>query len=138
MKQQLELIMLPTTQEGAPFWIDEFDVIADKPGFMATDERNYKHLYLVSNEEIKEGDWYIFPTVKPAGFSIAQYKYEENSISLGNLKAKNIIATTDSELKLPQIPQDFIKYFVEKQGNVGKVFCELDSTYYNCALRFFN
>ena len=103
----------------------------------------YQHLYLTSSDEIKEGDW-MFIDEKGTkrnpgrGYVLTQHKSNPasklNAICGGTVK---IIATTDKSLKvdtdledrvdvlynnkLPQIPESFIKYYVEKQGKVGDV-----------------
>lgn len=67
-------------------------------------------LILVSDDEIKEGDWYCFPLYK-GGYNVKQYKSEQHfkqepCISLANLKAKKIIAGIPglpTNLKLPQL-----------------------------------
>jgi len=66
-----------------------------------------QHLFILSDEEIKEGDWYCFPLYK-SGYAIKQYNSEkhfneEPSIILANLKAKKIIATTDKSLSITKI-----------------------------------
>jgi hypothetical protein len=94
----------------------------------------YQHLYILSDEEIKEGDL-KFDTFHK---EICEVK-SLNSVSKYD---KKIISTTDKSLsiesklplsegrtfiKLPQIPQSFIEYFVEQynKGNViGKVLVE--------------
>jgi hypothetical protein len=109
--------------------------------FTFNDLQNYykQHLYILSDEEIKEGDWICNPKQQPhiikanAGWS--------NTIDLGY---KKIIATTDTDLKIktkldthisikssPQIPQSFIEYFVSEynKGNViDKVLVEYECT----------
>lgn len=65
---------------------------------------------IVSDEEIKYDDWYAFPTIKPKGYSISQYlDNEELDISLGNLKAKKVIATSKKigELPLFDVPVEW-------------------------------
>ncbi len=99
-----------------------------------------KHLYLTSDDEIKEGDW-MFIDEKGTkrnpgrGYVLTQHKGTPvsrlNAVCGGTVK---IIATTDKSLIiiedslsgrktswLPQIPESFIKYYVEKQGEVGDV-----------------
>jgi hypothetical protein len=61
-----------------------------------------RHIYITSDEEIKEGDWYLFPLFKK-GYSLKQYNSEQHfneepCITLANLKAKKIILTTDQDL----------------------------------------
>ena len=98
------------------------------------------HLYLTSDDEIKEGDW-MFIDEKGTkrnpgrGYVLTQHKGTPvsrlNAVCGGTVK---IIATTDKSLIiiedslsgrktswLPQIPESFIKYYVEKQGEVGDV-----------------
>lgn len=72
----------------------------------------YQHLYLVSDEEIKEGEQYIW--LKEVHIAT------EFTIRLGH--ARNpIIATTDKSLSLPMIPYSFIERWVAKQGKIDKL-----------------
>jgi len=115
MKKEHELIMLPTDNQS--------NVLLGIP----------QHLYLLSNEEIKECDWMItnFNQICQAN------KFFVNVQKTG---AKKIIATTDTSLTigkcwcmkpevngcsectkcLPNFPQSFINYFI-KQYNKGNV-----------------
>lgn len=98
-----------------------------------------QHLHLVSDEEIKEGDWFYTP--KEVGIEgISQLTKGYTCFA----ECKKIIATTDKSLTInikepsindwvlgkfltiPQIPESFVKHFVEKQGNVGKVMVEYE------------
>ena len=92
------------------------------------------HLYILSSEEIKEGDWYI-----KNNSSIHQSAGGE--IEKGDYKnCKKIIATTDILLtdyvkveggfgsynKVPRTSDDFIKAFVKAQGAIKEVFVEYE------------
>ncbi len=84
-----------------------------------------QHLYIISDEEVKEGDW----------FAISKNKVVQCQNCLGALgytrdidnafiyivsKYHNkIIATTDTSLRLPQLPQKFIELYCQKynEGN---------------------
>jgi hypothetical protein len=76
------------------------------------------NIYITSDLEIKEGDWYLFPLFK-GGYEIKQYNSEkhfaqEPCISLANLKAKKIILTTDQSLEGVQaIDDEFLEWFVK-------------------------
>lgn len=78
------------------------------------------HLYLVSDEEIKEGDWLLATDTKTI------FKASESDIN-GMILAKSlhlyrtIVATTDKSLGLPLIPQSFIEEYVQKQGKIDVV-----------------
>ena len=84
-------------------------------------DNNKQNIYITtSDEEIKEGDWYIFPLYKK-GFSIKRYNSVEHfskepCISLANLKAKKIILTTDQDLikdGVQAIDDEFLEWFVK-------------------------
>lgn len=92
-----------------------------------------QHLYILSSEEIKEGEYYYDVRRNNIG------KRESHSGSLNNYNYyKKIIATTDILLtnyikvkdgfgsynKLPRPSDDFLKAFVEKQGKIDKVLVE--------------
>ena len=104
------------------------------------DDATYQHLYILSDEEIKEGDW-VYDKLN-------NKVYQANSIVIHNMKSmeyeiflEKIIATTDKSLAktiklnyiqfgdkveetrlefLPQPSQQFIEKFVEEynKGNV--------------------
>jgi len=85
-----------------------------------------QHLYILTNDEIKEGDWYKYPNQNGV--------WCNNEGTVPNRDARKIIATTDSSLKtkveqsgenawynlIPQIPQQFIEYFISEY-NKGKI-----------------
>ena len=81
-----------------------------------------QHLYLTTPAmllDINAGDWYIDDTdaIREAVVSDKDYWARRPSY-------RKIIAATDKSLRQPIIHPDFVKYFVEKQGKVGK--CEVD------------
>lgn len=101
-----------------------------------------QHLYILSNEEIKEGDWVIMQTVwgklldnskkKPlkvlnqdkTDYLIAEQ--ESPTKWKGNVSKDDclkIIASTDESLGLPIPPDDFIKKYCEL-GGIEEVFVE--------------
>lgn len=89
-----------------------------------------KHLYIISDEEIKEGDWHIDKETK--NLSNASLKYVDNCFY------EKVIATTDNLLKecdgckrnkntsgaiytcscskLPQIPESFVGAYAQQDG----------------------
>lgn len=99
-------------------------------------ETNF-HLYFLSDEEIKEGDWmFHMLDEKPA-----QWNGEEINPSVYGYK--KIVATTDKlmldeqstfiygyKAPLPQPSQSFIEYFVEEY-NKGNVITEVEVEYEN-------
>jgi hypothetical protein len=81
-----------------------------------------QHLYFTSNEEIKEGDWFYH------GVSKALKKADAEDVRLykdGFRYASKIVASTDSSLGLPAIPESFLKQYVAANGKIDKVKLEL-------------
>lgn len=100
-----------------------------------------QHLYFLSDDEIKEGDYFIYPELKEKDVWLCRG-------SIPNVGAKKIIATTDSSIAcikdtlsipqrrgltnhyptekwvLPQPSQSFIKKFVEEY-NKGNIITEV-------------
>lgn len=91
------------------------------------------HLYLVSDREIKEEDWFIVKDFLHLGLIQATKTKQEIEDGEKILYASNkdwykpsevikIEATTDPSLDLPIIPQSFIKKYVEKEGKIDEVY----------------
>jgi hypothetical protein len=145
--QECDVVMLPTNKS------DYTQLIYRENKLMCQDKKSFKNdrksqytkhfeLYILSNEEIKEGDWYIHKQVN----NLRLLQHATNNLPLD---AKKVIATTDSSLNLgiqkgkiylqqfkntkyepniiPQIPQQFIEHFITEynKGNViSKVLVE--------------
>lgn len=88
-------------------------------------ECTFQHLYITSEEEIKENDWYISD----------EYELKQNTLFTAHkmCRCRKIIATTDKNLgialgagtpkensnikhQIPQISESFVKAYVEVQG----------------------
>jgi hypothetical protein len=121
------VIMLPTNKQSSLALIDIptpilCSSIQRKEGQLYIKESyplniNTQHLYIISDDEIKEGDWCI-DTINNILF-----------MSDGNLKLhkntdKKIIATTDTSLGLPQPSQQFIEKYIESY-NKGEVITDV-------------
>ena len=112
----------------------EYKTIDAEKGFTG-----YYHLYILSDDEIKEGDWYYIPRTN----SVNQCQNDPTELNLERrFGIRKVIATTDSSLEinsnfdynqllpnknnfrfyLPQPSQAFVKKFVEEynKGNAIK------------------
>jgi len=119
MFKRCKLVMLPTN-EKAPLMIDkeglhyaknyEFNLFDHNKNFRHI---NKQHIYILSDEEIKEGDFFIYPDLGEKDIWLCKG-------DIPNPGAKKIIATTDTALKwhmigfLPQPSQSFIEKYVEE------------------------
>jgi len=128
-----QLIML-STNEKAKMWLNKF---SNQLHIDTVEKENHEnainqHLYFLSSDEIKEGDWYENNGV----IFRADYKFDDGNNPNQNKKNRKIIAATDSSLRigklevggkiehLPQIPQSFLKIFVEEY-NKSNVITEV-------------
>lgn len=69
---------------------------------------NLKHLFILSDEEIKEGDWCVQTNHERTHSAIVEYKY----YGKGSYTFKKVIAATDPKLiadGVPTISENFIK-----------------------------
>jgi hypothetical protein len=102
-----------------------------------------QHLYLVSDREIKKGDWFIVQlydiTSTPMKLSLEQVKTITDEIWVNQSSivtcrhienCSRVEATTDPSLNLPLIPQSFIEEYVSKQGKIEEVYIEIGKLQY--------
>jgi hypothetical protein len=93
-----------------------------------------QHLYLISNEEIKDGDYCV--CVKKFGVLFTdgtEHKFNqlikvehEAYYQVNKTDYKKVIATTDTTLNLPLIPQSFIEKYVEVNDKIDEVMVETE------------
>ena len=118
--KKCKVLLLPTNEKSKiilSFKEKSFNQLIE-PKLTLIKESNYQlsniqsqHLYIISDDEIKEGDWCI-----DSNRNIFQHK-NHFPISIGQRK---IITTTDSSLGLPQPSQQFIQKYIEEynRGNI--------------------
>ena len=86
----------------------------------------YINIYIISDEEIKGDDW-IYRYEDKKVFQSKSYFSEGNPLKKGLIT--KIIATTDTSLNLPQIPQQFIQQYIEeynKDNQITEVLVEVE------------
>ena len=129
--------MLPTESQSNIWSHKGRRLYFNQTNFNDIDDEIRYHLYITSDDEIKDGDWCImFDSIGNIFSTPQQYKPKEGHILNDGLK--KIIATTDSSLmhlsnngrvgyNLPQPSQSFIKKYCELGGNIDKVLVEYES-----------
>jgi hypothetical protein len=135
--------MLATDKE-APLIIDKAKKLFfndKKSVFESIQKAVYQHLYILSNDKIKEGDWYfnqivtrdINNHITPIGAIPIRCTHESDICN--KEKCYKIIASTDSSLIikdidttykrikefLPSIPQSFINRYISKHNKGNKI-----------------
>ena len=133
MLKQCKVVMLPTNQKTKYLMVYS-DVEKTKGklilnGLKNDEYKEYQHLYIISDDEIKEGDWFYNIHSKIVGQAAFNFGKDE--------LAKKIIATTDDSLEifdkelsdihsvkvnilLPEPSQQFIQKYIEEynKGNI--------------------
>lgn len=87
-----------------------------------------QHLYFLSDEEIKEGDWYFSWETNYNTEPMQRWVLYNCCSKPNGTNPKMIIATTDKSLELPEPSQGFIKAFIEAY-NSGNPITEVDVEY---------
>lgn len=83
-----------------------------------------QHLYMTSDDEIKEGDWYIDDTN-----AIRQSVMSDKDYWDRRPNYKKVVTTTDLSLKLPPIPHLFVDHYTIRHNKlkpIQKVWIELN------------
>jgi hypothetical protein len=127
MKKTHKVVMLPT-EKASNICIEHDErghIHYNKSGFYPVDGIR-QYLYITSDDEIKEGDWYYSPETKQV------YNQSNHETSL---PCKKIVATTDIQITsdfstpgqtfVPSIPESFIQAYM-KAYNEGKPITEVD------------
>ena len=137
--KKCQILLLPTNEKSKlvlSFKEKSFNQLIE-PRITLIEESNYQlsniqsqHLYILSSEEIKEGDiWFDGTNIR-----------KDYPMSFIKDIDKKIIAATDSSLRigklevggkiehLPQIPQSFIEYFIFEY-NRGNIITEVMAEY---------
>jgi hypothetical protein len=154
--KKAKVVMLPTEIKESNIILDNSDKFLHyKKSINSTsffsEDYIYQHLYIISDDEIKEGDWILIPSTNGKNhfdFSESIPKKAESNFA-SNKYVWKIIATTDTSLKkpctcigmrtqvscnwicethkdyfLPQLPQEFIEYYIREYNN-GNVISDV-------------
>ena len=114
--KRAQVIMLSTENQSRLFKCAD-NILQSQPGLQYSFEPiKAQHLYIISDDEIKEGDWIM---------------HADKNIFLHNLPCGNnlhwwikIIATTDTSLNLPQPSQQFIEKYIQAY-NKGEIITDV-------------
>jgi hypothetical protein len=144
MKKQVDVVMLPT-EKASRILLSKRDGEICFSSVETKEDSTFKpqHLYFLSDDEIKEGDWVYHKLLKSV-FKIDLREVDEDYIKEAK-NIKKIIATTDESLrwnndndvqiidnhhcKLPRPSNEFLKKFCEL-GSVDKVLVEYEKESY--------
>lgn len=111
-------ILRRTNTTGKPF-----PLFTTEKGWFGYCETQYypkevsQHLYLLSDREVENGDWYWCPYYGHI------YKCDERGM-LATEGSKRIEATTDEDMGLALIPEEFVKEYAGVLGKISHVWIE--------------
>lgn len=117
--KKCKVVMLPTKP------IKQEDVTREghfHEGLLLQKEKLYlegtlAHLYILSDDEIKEGDWFYNPATKETLYASKDMLSWNSDTTQEHKGWKKIVATTDKALKIPK-----------PQPNSLDMFCKLEET----------
>ena len=121
MWKQHEIVMLPTNEKAKiclnknKLYLTQSELEYIKDDKTGT---NPQHLYILSDEEIKEGDWYMYCHFGEWIISNSRETLKNETNTLENLNKddyfKKIIATTDFELRTPDSDMKGLNKWIEE------------------------
>jgi len=136
MLKECNVVMLPTKEKTEIYYHNPTEVLIyqqDKTYTAPEGSRDYKHIYILSNDKIKEGDWYFNKDMRTTEYGVLRADSERLAELATNAPScVKIIASTNNALKecqcrhqehkmsckmqwpLPCPPETFIKEYVEK------------------------
>ena len=135
----VQVVMLPTGIVGeipngslvkhiAPWGTGNLSIANSK--YIYSIEYKPQHLYLTSDELIKEGDWSYCSIPNCTRERIIKVTDDWNLDSLNRFRKEGyeskIIATTNPECNLPTIPDSFLQKYVAANGNIDSVKLEME------------
>lgn len=162
--KRAKVVMLPTEESKGDFSKERIYPCILKHSWMFDDNQKGKltfvdcnirtptqlqHLYITSDDEIKEGDWYYTPSKRSIEQCIKQLLIIKDSIN--DIVQLKIIATTDKSLTiksekagenswynpLPQPSNRFIQSYIESY-NKGNIITDVNVTYEEYILQHIN
>ena len=149
--KKCKVVMLPTTKSSL-FLHKGGDLCLNTVGDREVSTYTQpQHLYIISDEKIKEGDWYAFKGATVTYFIKQRTKQDIECNPKVLSHWKKIIATTDSSLKLrdtywcvncsnyasncnclslPRPSDDFLKKYCEVNGKISDILVEYEEAGY--------
>ncbi len=138
MKKKCKIIILPTEDKNAVVYMNNYHELTDSYKGTYTPQ----HLYLISDDEIKEGDW-VIANGKLGKYSIDEENRTHDVASEEGIYPfkdcqyiKKVIASTDNlrvyddecempaSYRIPKFSEDFIKAYVKANGKIDEVMVE--------------
>ena len=136
LKRKCQVVMLATENKKAPIlsYLNDKSIQYFSNEYWSNSDLTKRHLYIFSDEEIKEGDWCIETNINSPNYNKPFIAHNEenyiNSVRACNnyQSIKKIIASTDRSLNLPEPSSSFIHKYIE-EWNKGNRISEVNVLY---------
>jgi hypothetical protein len=154
MKKKHQIVLIDTDKESKILLNPDNNILYTTTEPVGKGHHKLKHLYILSDDEIKEGDWFVWASngEEENGWNLERCKkLSETDVLNTNYKIqKKIIATTDSSLKiyesetlakasgfslksddilLPRLSGSFVEKYIELYNN-GNPIVDVMVEYY--------
>ena len=123
--KELEVVMLATLQEAPIYKFTLNNKIRNSKAITLGTDDEYQHLYFLSNDEIKEGDW-AYHTLDSKPIQVTELPHP--TVDAREYGHKKIIATTDESLGLHKPSDEWIEYFIFEY-NKGNIITKVEVEY---------
>ena len=121
MKTKCKIIMLPS--EKSSLYLEEHKLRDNKTTMHIPIKPQPQHLYIISDEEIKEDNYYYNDLFDNISQLVKVGLVTNDIIQTLNENKHNhlIIATTDPTLNLPSIPKEFIQNYIDSHNSGNQI-----------------
>jgi len=127
--------MLPTEKASLICLNTNEQLYLSKEMNMADDNNEYQHLYIISDEKCKDGEWCTdgiriaqvncLTVDDPNAHLYSKIVATTDKLILTNMKDSNAVRDIDFDIEVPQIPESFIQAYI-KAYNEDKPITEVD------------
>lgn len=135
MEKKIQVVLLAIEKESKLLLNEDYleilqNLLKDKPD---TKRCKRVHLYFLSNEEVKQGDWFIVDGTSYIGKCVGFKNGNPIDENAEHCDCFEIIASTDESLELPKPSDEFISQYVDNY-NKGNIITEVMVEYENCMI----
>lgn len=144
MKKKCKVVALPTNEKTKIVYNGEAHAFFQSTSAQLNKKDDFIHLYIVSDDNIKEGDIMILKKSHSCGRLRKCHWAKEGRFYIDPKESKGwgfcyqhevykVVATTDPSLNLPLIYDGFVKDYCDANG-IEEVYCEFLEEYFDISI----
>lgn len=121
MEKELDVVMLPSDDlNGFAFVDSQSGKLCLSSESIKFKDCSYQHIYILSDDKIEKGDWWVDLALADTEY-MAIRNCKLSGIERIDKNCKKIIASSDSSLNLPQLPNKWINKFINEFNNGSEI-----------------